>query len=369
MASVLDLRRRIRSVKNTRQITKAMKMVSAARLRRAQERAVNSRAYAQMLAAVLKSLVERTELVDPETGEVRHALLVKREEKNALVIVVSGESGFAGAFNTNILKAGLKQVQALNGKNVDIVALGRKAQESFRRRYGSVPWPEAPTHEQAAEETGQLELTSPDRETPVRVLGEPPAPLEKIQFEDIRRMTQRIVHAFERAEIDSVYLAYNEFKSVIAQRIVVERLLPIVTIGEQNAETAYQPTKEEREAAASAALTAGVDPRGHDGGDISNDGAANKFGTAGVDYIYEQPPAELFAHLLPRYLATQIYHAIVESIAAYHAARMTAMDAASKNASEMVDKLTLTMNRVRQAAITTELTEIVSGAAALTEGQ
>jgi F-type H+-transporting ATPase subunit gamma len=367
MASVLDLRRRIRSVKNTRQITKAMKMVSAARLRRAQERAISSRAYAQMLAAVLKSLVDRTELVDPETGEIRHALLVQREEKNALVIVVSGESGFAGAFNTNILKAGLKQVQALEGKNVDIVALGRKAQESFRRRFGSVPWPEVENHAQNAEDTEQLELTSPNRATPVQVLGEPPAPLEKIQFEDVRRLTQRIVHAFERAEIDSVYLAYNEFKSVIAQRIVVERLLPLGTIGEHKSETVQEPTLEEREAAGTAAITAGVDPHGRD--TRQQDEEAGKFGSQQIDYIYEQDPAELFAHLLPRYLATQIYHAVIESIAAYHAARMTAMDAASKNASEMVDKLTLTMNRVRQAAITTELTEIVSGAAALQEGQ
>jgi F-type H+-transporting ATPase subunit gamma len=366
MASVLDLRRRIRSVKNTRQITKAMKMVSAARLRRAQERALSSRAYAQMMTAVLKSLVQRAELVDPETGEIRHPLLVQREEKNALVIVVSGESGFAGAFNTNILKAATRQVQALEGKNVDVVALGRKAQESFRRRYSSAAWPEE-THQSQLDADGNSVQPAPrSRSQAVELLGEPPAPLEKITFEEVRRMTQRIVHMFEQAEIDSVYLAFNEFKSVIAQRIVVERLLPIEKIGEHKAETAYEPTLEEREAAGSAAITSGVDPREHEASDLDED--ANKFGTQ-VDYIYEQDPAELFAHLLPRYLATQIYHAVIESIAAYHAARMTAMDSASNNASEMIDKLTLTMNRARQAAITTELIEIVSGASALQEGQ
>jgi F-type H+-transporting ATPase subunit gamma len=367
MASVLDLRRRIRSVKNTRQITKAMKMVSAARLRRAQERALNSRPYAQMLASVLNSLVQRAELVDPETGEIRHPLLIQREEKNALVVVVSGESGFAGAFNTNILKAGQRKIAELEGKNVDIVALGRKAQEAFRRRYASAPFPELPHTYERAEGEEAAEFEARERHAAVELLGEPPAPLEKITFEQIRQLTQRIVHMFERGEIDSVYLAYNEFKSVIAQRIVVEKLLPITKLGEHEAETAYQPTLEERQAAAEAALSAGVGLRPPDTAEQDEEG--KKFGTSNVDYIYDQDAAQVFAHLLPRYLATQIYHAVIESIAAYHAARMTAMDSASNNAAEMIDALTLTMNRVRQAAITTELIEIVSGAAALQEGQ
>ena len=363
MASVLDLRRRIRSVKNTRQITKAMKMVSAARLRRAQERALNSRHYAQMLSDVLKSLVERADLYDKESGGVMHPLLIQREEKNALLIVVSGESGFAGAFNTNILKAATRQITSLDGKNVDIVALGRKAQESFRRRFATASWPEMPEH--TTDQTAENAQPVPERQraAAVELLGEPPAPLEKIQFEDVRRLTQRIVHMFERGEIDSVYLAYNEFKSVIAQRIVVDRLLPVRKVGERSSETAYEPTLEEREAAGKAALSAGVDPREH----AEPDGA-QKMGEQ-VDYIYEENPARLFERLLPRYLATLIYHAVIESIAAYHAARMTAMDSASNNANDMIDRLTLVMNRVRQAAITTELTEIVSGAAALQEGQ
>ena len=177
MASVLDLRRRIRSVKNTRQITKAMKMVSAARLRRAQERALNSRPYAQMLTSVLKSLVQRAELVDPESGEIRHPLLVEREEKTALVIVVSGESGFAGAFNTNILKAGQRKIAELDGKNVDIVALGRKSQESFRRRYASVPFPEQQHTYERVEEGETAEFQARSRTAAVELLGEPPAAL------------------------------------------------------------------------------------------------------------------------------------------------------------------------------------------------
>jgi F-type H+-transporting ATPase subunit gamma len=367
MASVLDLRRRIRSVKNTRQITKAMKMVSAARLRRAQERALNSRPYAQMLTSVLKSLVQRAELVDPVSGEIRHPLLVEREEKTALVIVVSGESGFAGAFNTNILKAGQRKIAELDGKNVDIVALGRKSQESFRRRYASAPFPELHHTYERVEEGENAEFEARSRSAAVELLGEPPAPLEKITFEQVRQLTQRIVHMFEREEIDSVYLAYNEFKSVIAQRVVVERLLPIEKLGETKRETAYEPTLEERQEAAEAALSAGVSLRSPDTSE--EDEIGKKFGTQDVDYIYDQNPAEVFSRLMPRYLATQIYHAVIESIAAYHAARMTAMDSASNNASEMVDALTLTMNRVRQAAITTELIEIVSGAAALQEGQ
>jgi len=366
MASVLDLRRRIRSVKNTRQITKAMKMVSAARLRRAQERALSSRPYAQMLTNVLKSLVQRAELVDPESGEIRHPLLVEREEKTALLIVVSGESGFAGAFNTNILKAGQRKIRELEGKSVDIVALGRKAQEAFRRRYTSAAFPELPHTYGHAEADETAVFAARERTAAVQLLGEPPAPLEKITFEQVRQLTTRIVHMYERGEIDSVYLSYNEFKSVIAQRIVVERLLPIEKLGETERETAYEPTLEERQAAATAALSAGVGIRQTDTSE--EDEIGKKFGTSDVDYIYDQNPAEVFSRLMPRYLATQIYHAVIESIAAYHAARMTAMDSASNNASEMIDALTLTMNRVRQAAITTELTEIVSGAAALQEG-
>ncbi len=372
MANVLDLRRRIRSVKNTRQITKAMKMVSAAKLRRAQERALSSRPYDQMLTAVLKSLVRRADLVDPETGSVAHPLLVAREEKNALVIIVSGDSGFAGAFNANILRAAQKQIFDLSGKGVDIVALGRKAQESFRRRYGVTEWQDPKPEDIGSGEHGEHPVgifATDDRNLAaqkahdIKVLGQPPAPLEKLTFDQIRRLVQRVIRMYERSEIDAVYLAFNEFKSVIAQRIVVEKILPIGRIGERGTHTGQELSEEELAKAGKAAQTAGVSLKAED--TSASDEEANRFGTANVDYIYEQPPAQLFADLLPRYIATRVYHAVLESIAAYHAARMTAMDSASNNASDMIDDLTLSMNRVRQAAITREIIEIVSGAAAL----
>jgi F-type H+-transporting ATPase subunit gamma len=358
MPNVLDLRRRIRSVRNTRQITKAMKMVSAAKLRRAQERAIAARPYAAMLASVLESLKRRADIYDPETGECRSPLLLTRPEKRILLIVVSGDKGFAGAFNTNIFKAAANFIQENDRKQIDIEAIGRKGRDLFRRRYPMAQFSEAPEGSERPERR---------RSGNIEVIGEPAGVLEKLAYEPIREMAEEIIARYTHEEIDAAYLVYNEFKSVIQQRVVVERILPILTLGEQQVAEAREFTTEERERAAEAALSAGVSlyPQEAAAAQKQFEDEAKQFGTAEVDYIYEQPPAEIFADVLPRYVTSQLYHATLESVAAEHAARMTAMDSATNNASDMIDSLTLTMNRVRQAAITKEIIEIVSGAAAL----
>ena len=347
MANVLDLRRRIRSVQNTKQITGAMKMVSAAKLRRAQERALAARPYAQMLVNVLKSLVSRAEIYDPITGEPHHPLLVRRPEKNVLLVVISGDKGFAGAFNANVIKTTNRFLEAKAGKNIDIIAIGRKGRDLLRRRF---------PYAQPGDEEGEYK-----RLAPVEIIGEQVGVLNKLEFDMARNLANEIVKRYARAEVDSVYLVYNEFKSVIAQRLVVDHVLPIVKIGEQDVEQADQFTLEEKQKAAHAAATAGVGVRTPDTSE--EDQRLAQFGTG--NYIYEQQPERLFNDLLPRYVSIQIYRALLESVAAEHAARMTAMDSATNNASDMIDSLTLTMNRVRQASITKEIIEIVSGAAAL----
>ncbi|HEY6248878.1 MAG TPA: ATP synthase F1 subunit gamma [Candidatus Angelobacter sp.] len=344
MANLLDIRRRIRSVRNTRQITKAMQMVSAAKLRRAQERALAARPYAQMLTNVLKSLVARAEVYDPQTGELRHPLLVRRPENNITIIVVSGEKGLAGAFNSNILRAAMGFMTSKHGKNIDIVGVGKKARDYFRRRFP------------VAEEGG-------DRKGEIQIVREDVGLLNRVQFAAAHEVADAVIASYVAAKTDAVYLAYNEFKSVIAQRLVVDRVLPVEKIGETVHESAEEATEEERKRRVEAAMHAGVGVRATDTKAIDERAAA--FGTAEVDYIYEQPPAQLFAGLLPRYVAIQLYRAMLESEAAEHAARMTAMDAATNNAGDMIDSLTLDMNRVRQAKITREIIEIVSGAAAL----
>ena len=195
----------------------------------------------------------------------------------------------------------------------------------------------------------------------------PTAALEKINYDAIREVAEEIISLYTHEEIDAAYLVYNEFKSVIQQRVVVERVLPILSLTIHEVERAEEPTLEERERAAEAALSAGVSlyPHEAEAAQKQLEEETKNFGTAEVDYIYEQPPAEIFADVLPRYVTSQLYHATLESIAAEHAARMTAMDSATNNASDMIDSLTLTMNRVRQAAITKEIIEIVSGAAAI----
>jgi F-type H+-transporting ATPase subunit gamma len=346
MANILDIRRRIRSVTNTRQITRAMKMVSAARLRRAQERALASRPYAQMLANVLKSLVSRADIFDPETGELLHPLLVKRPEQNVLLIVVTGDKGLAGAFNANILKAATRFLESKSGKNIEIEAIGRKGRDFLRRRFATAD----PRKGDSAE---------PPRTT---LVGEQVGVLNKVEYSLASELAQRLIERYTHAEIDSVYLVYNEFKSVIAQRLIVEQLLPIEHIGAPEIAQAKEMDLEEKQRALEAARGAGVSIRPGDTREVDAEAAA--FAAAPVDYIYEQPPAQLFRALLPKYVGIQIFHALLESVAAEHAARMTAMESATNNASDMIDSLTLAMNRVRQAKITKEIIEIVSGAAA-----
>ena len=362
MANVLDLRRRIRSVKNTRQITKAMKMVSAAKLRRAQEHTLASRPYAQMLTNVLQSLVRRADLYDEQTGEVFHPLLIEREEKSVLVLVVAGDKGFAGAFNSNITKAAQTFIDARRGagQNIDVEPIGRKARDSYRRRYPEAKYEH--TEERYDNDLSTHFDTIRHRAQPIEVTSDDIS-LAKIDFAAVTAASRSIIERYERAEIDSVYLVYNEFKSVFGQRVVVEKLLPIRKLGSQEITAAEVMTEEQRDAAAKAAETAGISIREPE--DSAIDSEAKRFGTADVDYIFDQDPAKLFRHLMPRYIATQIFHALLESAAAEHAARMTAMDAATNNAGDMIDALSLTMNRVRQAAITKEIIEIVSGAAAL----
>ena len=363
MANVLDLRRRIRSVKNTRQITKAMKMVSAAKLRRAQERAMLARPYAQMISNVLESLVRRTDLYNNETGDIMHPLLVEREEKNVLVVVVAGDKGFAGAFNSNIIKAAQSFIDGRRaaGQTIDIEPIGRKARDTFRKRYPAAVYEKKEEHYD--NDLATHFETIRHRAQPIEVTGEHPTMLLKIDFDEVTELSHSIVDRYSRSEIDSVYVVYNEFKSVISQRVVVEKLLPIRKLGSHEITVAEVMTEEQKEAAARAAQTSGVSVNEPEESVIEAE--AKKFGTAEVDYIFGASPDRLFRHLMPRYVTTQLFHALLESVAAEHAARMTAMDSATSNAGDMIDALSLTMNRVRQAAITKEIIEIVSGAAAL----
>jgi F-type H+-transporting ATPase subunit gamma len=346
MANVLDLRRRIRSVKNTRQITKAMKMVSAAKLRRAQERALQARPFAQMLTNVLQSVVTRAELVDPKTGMPLHPLLREtRPEKTVLIIIVTGDRGLAGAFNSNVLKAPLRFMDYLADKNIDVVAIGRKGRDFLRRRFP----------------VGNID--EPERKGRVQIVGEHVNVLNKVEYDAVEEIATKIIKRYCKEEIDGVYLVFNEFKSVISQRVVVQRILPVQEIGRRVVTQAEEISTEERERMGEAARTAGVSLQAPETTELDRE--AVKFATAPVDYIYEQSPEELLTDLLPRYVANQIYQALLESVAAEHAARMTAMDSATNNANDVIDSLTLTLNRVRQAAITKEIIEIVSGAAAL----
>src|SRR5579859_4306509 len=359
MPNILDIRRRIRSVINTRQITKAMKVVSAAKLRRAQERALAARPYAQMLTNVLKSLVARAEIYDPETGEQKHPLLAQREEKNILLIVVTGDKGLAGAFNANITKAAGRFLESKAGKNIDIEAVGRKGRDFLRRRFPAAQVQTASLAELV--ESVEAEPQEAERSGPTQITGEHVGILNKVEFAQASALARSVISRYTHEEIDAVYVVFNEFKSVIAQRLIVEQILPIEQIGEQAVRLAEEMTEEEKKKAKEAAVSAGVGMRTTEG----EAGEASQFGTAQVDYIYEQSPEELFRALLPKYVSIQIFRALLESVAAEHAARMTAMDSATNNATDMIDSLTLVMNRARQAKITKEIIEIVSGAAAM----
>jgi F-type H+-transporting ATPase subunit gamma len=313
-----------------------------------------------MLTNVLKSLVARAEIYDPETGERKHPLLAQREEKNILLVIVTGDKGLAGAFNANILKAAARFLESKPGKNIDIEAIGRKGRDFLRRRYPAAPI-QTRSLAEAEELLDEVERVAQERAAALQIAGEHVGILGKVEFAQASALAESVIRRYCREEIDSVYLVFNEFKSVIAQRLIVEQILPIEQVGERAVRLTEEMTEEEKKKAKEAAVSAGAGLRATDGSEIS----ASQFGTSQVDYIYEQPPAELFRALLPKYVSIQIFRALLESVAAEHAARMTAMDSATSNATDMIDSLTLVMNRARQAKITKEIIEIVSGAAAM----
>ena len=287
MPTLLDFRRRIRSVKNTQQITRAMKFVSAARLRRAQEAALAARPYATELARVLRSTMERIE-------SPQHPLLAKRPEERILVLVLAGERGLAGAFNANILKEAVKFIKSKHGKKIVVIPVGKKSRDALRK-------------------------------TGLEFAGEYVNVLARVDFGVAREIANLVTSLYAEDKVDAVYAVFSEFKNVIAPNLVTEKLLPV-----------------EKIVAA---------------GDAQEQSPSDQ-----VDYIYEQPAEQILNRLLPRYVETQVLRALLESSAAEHAARMTAMEAATKNAGDVIEALTLHMNKVRQAAITKEIIEIVSGA-------
>ena len=281
MPALVDIRRRIRSVKNTQQITKAMKMVSAAKLRRAQDAMFAARPYARKMMEVLSSLAARAE-------ESAHPLLEQREGERILLVLVTADKGLCGGFNANIIRAAVRFLQDKKPEAVELDLLGRKGRDFFRRRQYKV----------RSEQVGIFQA---------------------LRYPVAQSIARELMKAYMEREADQVYLVYNEFKSVIQQRVMVERLLPI----ERVAVEAHAPA---------------------------------------LDYLYEPRPEKIFGELLPKHVEIQVWRALLESAAAEHGARMAAMDAATRNAGEMIDRLTLYMNKVRQAAITKEIIEVVSGA-------
>jgi F-type H+-transporting ATPase subunit gamma len=282
MANVRDIRRRIRSAKNIQQITRAMKFVSAARLRRAQDRVIAARPYAKQIAEVLKSLAARV------PAEAHPLLAVKENVENIELVVITADRGMCGAYNTNIIRSALEFLGRHSDKKVAMNILGKRGRDFFRRR----PYP---------------------------VRSEAVGVMQNLIFADAAAIAKTLIDDFCKGETDEVWLVYNEFKSVVQQRIVCERLLPIEHMKDQD-----------------------------------NDKA--------LDYIYDEPPEKIFAGLLPRYVEAQVFRALLEAAASEHGARMSAMEAATNNAAEMIDGLTLYANKIRQAGITRELIEVVSGA-------
>lgn len=291
MANLKAIRKRIGSVKNTQKITRAMKMVAAARLRRAQQGITELRPYAIKTMEVLSSVATRA-------GEEEvHPLLARRERKKVLIVALTSDRGLAGAFNANINKAAFRKWKELEAQGVEVgfAVIGRKARDFLRRRGANI----------------EFEFTGVFEDLSVTKAGE---------------IGRAIVAEYKTDGYDEVLLAYNEFKSAISQKVVLEPLLPIVPQAAAEGEDA---------------------------------------GAGAVDFIYEPSKFALLDRLLPMYVEIEIFRALLESIASEHGARMTAMDNATKNASELVGKLTLAYNRARQAAITTELMEIIGGAEAL----
>ena len=285
MPSLIDFRRRIRSVKNTQQITKAMKMVAAAKLRRAQQQATQSRPYAHLLGDMLTSVAAAA------AEDSDHPLLAQRPEKKILLVFLSGEKGLCGAFNGQLFREGQAFLKAHAGKDISFEFVGRKGRDFFRRRK-------------------------------VKEAGEWTNVLVSVKFQTARDLAKKLAEGFTAGQYDAVYTIYSEFRSALSQTPIAKRLLPLKPHNEDE----LPGMKEE--------------------------------------FIFAQPAASMLARLLPRYLEIALYQAMLESAASEHAARMTAMDSATRNAGEMVDRLTLTLNRKRQAAITTEIIEVVSGAAA-----
>ncbi|HMI54050.1 MAG TPA: ATP synthase F1 subunit gamma [Candidatus Saccharimonadales bacterium] len=284
MPTLLDFRRSIRSVKNTQQITRAMKFISAAYLRKAQDAAFAARPYAEQLARVLRSTMSRID-------EPQHPLMAKRDEQRILVIVLAGERGLAGAFNANILKRANEFLRANSGKKISVVPVGKKSRDTLKR-------------------------------AGFQFVAEYVNVLARVKFSTAREIAALVSDLYAEEKIDAVYIVFSEFKTVMTANLTVKKLLPVGAIGD-----ASEKVEENR-----------------------------------IDYIYEQPEEQILGKLLPRYIETQILSAMLESSAAEYAARMTAMEAATKNAGDVIEARTLHMNKVRQAAITKEIIEIVSGA-------
>ncbi len=292
MASLLDMRRRIKSVKNTQQITKAMKMVAAAKLKRAQDRVTASRPFAGKMTEVLGGLSAKV------ADDFSHPLLDARGDEKYLIVLISADKGLAGASNANVIKATQAFLKENSAKQAEMVAVGRKGRDFFKRR--------------------EIELT--DEYVGLTGSGQ-------VNYKDAVAIAEKLIAQFtEDTSIDKVFVVFTEFKTVLSQKPVIQQLLPI-------------PRAEESETEEAAP-------------------------SAEAEYIYEQPAPEIFGQLLPKYVITQIYRGMLESVASEQGSRMTAMDSASKNAGELIDTLTLNMNRIRQAAITKEIIEVVSGAAA-----
>ena len=291
MPSLLDIRRRIRAVKSTQQITKAMKMVAASKLRRAQERTQQARPFASQMLRVLNSLASR---VDPSLHPLLDERTAPRAGGRVLLFVITADRGLCGSFNTNVIKSSGQFIAEDPGREVALGLVGRRGRDFFARRNFEVRYE-------------QVNLFA------------------KVNYEDAKSIAQAGMKAFLDGEVDSVYLVYNEFKSVMVQRVVIERLLPIPRL-DIEAPEGTAPT---------------------------------------TDYLYEPAPEQLLTTLIPTHVEVQVFRALLESNAAFYAAQMTAMDAATRNSGEMIESLTLYMNKVRQAAITREIIEVVSGAQAL----
>ncbi len=309
MPTLLDYRRRIRSVKNTQQITRAMKFVAAAKLRRAQEGVFAARPYAREILRVLRSAMARIE-------NPTHPLLERRPEERILALVLTGDRSLCGAFNTNVIRRALEFFRRHSDKKIEVIAIGKKGRDALRKRgWGFV---------------GEYLYVS-----------------DRVDFGRAKEISSRVSELYGSHEADAVYAIYNEFKSVLVQRLQVEKILPLDP-------EIFAPAKAETAAVVGHGAALPVEPAAAGGTAVL------------VDYIYEQPPQKIFNGLVPRYLEAEIFRVLLESSAAEHAARMTAMDSATNNAAELIDQLTLQMNKTRQAGITKELIEIVSGAASAT---